>query len=230
MTSPPADTFRYERKYHAEDTSPQELELILRTHPALFREVYPPRRVNNVYLDTPGLSAFSTHVHGAADRAKLRVRWYGDARGRIERPVLEVKAKRGAVGTKHHYPVPAFDFHGAFDAAALRRSAADQDGPLRALLASAEPALFNRYHRRYWCTADGRYRVTVDSALEFHRIEGRDMGVLAAWRERRLTVIELKYDVADDDGACRVTASLPWQLAKVSKYVYGIERLSGVRG
>ena len=230
MTSPPADRFRYERKYHAEDSSPQELELLLRTHPALFREVHPPRRVNNIYLDTPGLSSFSTHVHGAANRAKLRIRWYGDARGRIGRPLLEVKAKRGAVGSKHHYPVPPFEFHGSFDADALRRSAADRDDPLRALLASAVPALFNRYHRRYWCTADGRYRITVDTALEFHGITGHDLGVLGAWHERRLTVIELKYDVADEGGAHRVTASLPWRIAKVSKYVYGVERLSGLRG
>ena len=69
-------------------------------HPAMFRREYPRRQVNNVYLDTHDLTLATVHLSGAAERYKVRVRWYGALTGRVERPVLEFKGKSGHVGYK----------------------------------------------------------------------------------------------------------------------------------
>lgn len=234
ITSRPAEglDYRYERKYHAAGVSPDQIDVLIRTHPAHFVEPYPPRWINNVYLDTPGLGTFSVHVNGAARRRKVRIRWYGEAHGPTHRPVLEVKLRSGTVGSKLHYSLPGFVFEPDFRIPldALRAAHAQLDPHARALLDATEPALFNRYHRRYWCTADGRYRLTVDTQMSFHTVNDRAWGPIREWHERRLTILELKYDPNDDAEAGSIAAALPYPLGKYSKYVYGIERLSGLRG
>ena len=234
ISSRPAETldYRYERKYHAPGVTPDQIEALIRSHPAHFVEPYPPRWINNVYLDSPGLGTFSVHVHGAARRRKIRIRWYGEAHGPTRRPVLEAKLRSGTVGSKLHFPLPGFvfdpDYRIPLDA--LRAAHAELDPTARTLLEATEPALFNRYHRRYWCTADGRFRLTVDTQLSFHVVNDREWGPLREWVERRLTILEFKYAARDDAEAGRIAARIPYPLGKFSKYVYGIERLSGLRG
>lgn len=66
---------RYERKFTVQGLALSEILALVRRHPAAFREAYPPRMVNNVYFDTPGLNNYYDHVNGAPNRIKTRVRW-----------------------------------------------------------------------------------------------------------------------------------------------------------
>jgi hypothetical protein len=232
MPRPAAEPgFRYERKIAIEGLSLQELRLWVRTHPAVFREHYPAREVNNVYLDTPELAAYTVHVDGAERRFKLRVRWYGASRGRVEAPVLEVKLKRGNVGTKHRFALPPLDYDGGLDVGAVRAAVAPQvaDRAVAAALDRAVPVLFNRYHRHYWASGDGRLRLTLDTGLRFESVRGRRIGPVDAHDERDVLVFELKYGVADEALAAQVFQGLPLRLGKSSKYLRGIARLGGGR-
>jgi hypothetical protein len=58
-----------------------EVLAMVRRHPVGFIEAYLPRMVNNIYLDSPGLNSFFDHINGVSNRAKTRVRWYGDWNG-----------------------------------------------------------------------------------------------------------------------------------------------------
>lgn len=61
------------------------------------------QRVTSLYLDTPGLDFYRWHLASAADRFKLRVRYYGDVRG--DTVFFEVKRKVGRVVDKRRAPV-----------------------------------------------------------------------------------------------------------------------------
>ncbi len=229
----PEDSYRYERKYHCDDRALQEVELMVRMHPAGFRVEHPPRAVNNVYLDSPDLRRFAMHVHGAADRRKLRVRWYGAREGHVEQPVLEIKIKRGNVGTKARFELAPFDFSDRLDDATLRREVRDGvcgDPGLAEAIDTSLPAIFNRYQRQYYRSGDGRFRLTVDTELGFRAVPGHGWGPLRAFEEHGLAIIELKYDVADDDRADGIARHLPFRISKYSKCVYGLERLGGLVG
>lgn len=63
------------------------------------------QRVTSLYLDTPGLDFYRWHLASAADRFKLRVRYYGDLLG--DTVFLEVKRKVGRVVDKRRVPVPS---------------------------------------------------------------------------------------------------------------------------
>lgn len=66
--------FRYERKFVAPDSDLGEVLALVRRHPAAFGQAYPPRTVNNVYLDTPARRDYFDHVAGVGNRSKTRIR------------------------------------------------------------------------------------------------------------------------------------------------------------
>lgn len=224
---PISDSPRYERKFLPQGAALAEVLTLVRRHPAMFREVYPPRFVNNIYLDSPGCSDYHDHVSGAPNRSKTRVRWYGAASEQITKPVLEQKFKRGHVGGKLAHDLPSFLLNGegfrravtdAFQAAAI-------PDHTRARLHGFEPVLFNRYRRFYFLSRDGRFRLTVDAELQFGGVSG-DSSPRNLISKTFVLVVELKFATQAADEADRVSHHLPFRLSRCSKYVFGMDTLS----
>ena len=86
----------------------REIEALVNLHPAIFSQIYHPRFVNNLYLDSLSLNSYFCHVNGLKDRVKVRIRWYGDLFGPVDEPVLELKIKRGSLGRKESFPLASF--------------------------------------------------------------------------------------------------------------------------
>lgn len=233
MESPgytPLGSFRYERKFLVEDLLACQVEGLVRRHPGLFRPAYPPRFVNNLYLDTPALDNYLDNLYGAERRRKVRVRWYGDPFGAVERPLLEIKVRQGLVGTKHSYPLEPLRVEAGFSGAVLQDAFAGSQLPpaVRLDLRGLDVVLFNRYYRRYYATRAGGFRLTLDSALEFYRVNA----VFAnAWLHRqraaRAVIVELKYAVEEEMNADRVAGFFPFPVTRSSKYMLGVERVYG---
>lgn len=218
---------RYEKKFVAEGLTLAEVLAGVRRHPSAFREVYPPRIVNNIYLDSPARRDYYEHINGTANRSKTRVRWYGQQSAVAERPMLERKLKRGAVGGKQTHPLPPVSINegclrsslnGAFDTAVLPPI-------LRSSLRHLEPALFNRYQRHYFLSRDGTFRLTVDSGLQLAGIQPNARAVVFSLPVARTVIIELKFGLDSAEDAALVTNAFPFRVARFSKYVAGIERM-----
>ncbi len=67
MTASPdllTESYRYERKFLVPGSHSPAIDAILRRHPALFREIYSHRPVNNIYLDSPTSRAWRTTLTG----------------------------------------------------------------------------------------------------------------------------------------------------------------------
>ena len=225
MTALP--NLRYERKFLAPRCSLAEVLATVRRHPAAFREVYPERFVNNIYFDSPALRDYFDHVNGATDRVKTCIRWYGALSGPIAAPTLERKVKRGVVSGKHAYPLPPLHVNGGIEPGPLQAAFenAGLPGSVRAGLLQLHPVLVNRYRRRYFLSADGRFRLTADDELQFLAAR-RTTGTTVSPRRGSPTVIlELKFEAREADHAARVTNAFPFRLTRCSKYVLGVEQL-----
>jgi hypothetical protein len=222
-----APEWRYERKMLPPNTDPAAVEHRIRLHPAGFREVYPPREVNNLYLDTPGRADFHEHVQGVSARSKTRIRWYGPLNGTIDRATLELKIKRGGVGRKESYPIENFSLRHAADADALRPllKAMAAPGAVRAAVELRRPSLVNRYARRYYLSADGLVRLTLDTQLHYFDPRHPDRPLNHPVRDARAVVLELKYAPDQAGLAAAIVNRLPFRLARCSKYVEGVRRL-----
>ena len=224
-TSPP--NARYERKFIADGFALPEVLALVRRHGAVFREAFPPRIVNNLYLDSPDLRDYRDHINGVARRSKTRVRWYGVGNDATASPVLERKLKYGLVSAKVSYPLPTMKAAVAGSALPELFDCADLPPLTRSSLRHQLPCLFNRYRRHYFQTADARFRVTVDSNLQFADAS-RNHGSQPYFGPPAPTlVLELKFGLADADAASMVTNALPFRLSRCSKYVLGLNRLAG---
>ena len=216
---------RYERKFYVTELSPLEMLALIRHNPAVFREIFYKRFVNNLYLDTPDLRFYNENVVGADQRQKVRIRWYGDLLGEISQPTLEIKIKSGLIGTKRSYRLPPLQMKPGFkfvDWLALLRKSEVPDC-LCSWLAQYQPSLINRYARQYFLSADKAFRATIDSEMCFGSL-GRMADTLLRWAEGcPHTVMELKYPPEFEPAAADITSVLPFRVTKSSKYVNGIE-------
>jgi hypothetical protein len=221
-------TFRYERKFLVEDLMPFQVTVLIKGHPRLFYAPYPPRYVNNLYLDTPDMINYFDNVNGAMRRRKVRVRWYGEPFGKIDRPMLEIKVKDGLVGTKHTYPLSSFNFDESFCDRALHQlfSVSDLPSEIRHALRGLNVVLFNRYYRYYYATHDGGFRLTLDTRQSFYKVNGL-LGNQFVHRQDNVrdVIVELKYEIEQEPNANRVSSFFPFRVTRNSKYVQGIERV-----
>jgi hypothetical protein len=219
--------YRYERKFVVENLARRDLEAIIVRNPAVFTEIYAQRRINNIYFDDASFGNYFTSVDGVADRYKARVRWYGDSMRFAQNPVCEIKEKKGLSGKKWRFALNDFSLNqprlgnAIFDAIMESGMPTDLSGLLRSL----KLVLLNRYRRKYYQSADKRFRLTLDWDIEFFEIESRNNLFLRTWADRLVSVVELKYDPADDADVDTITNGFPFRLSKSSKYVTGVRHL-----
>ena len=219
--------FRYERKFTATAHHRSEILQVIKAHPAFFREIYHPRQVNNIYLDTAKMAFFEANRIGVSERKKVRIRWYGDLLGAIQKPTLEFKIKHGLVGDKWSWKLADFalntDFTFHYLKDVYRQS--NLPDPVREELTTIRPTLLNYYQRTYFLSADGKYRLTLDEQLGYHKIGSNSNTFLHKKVTPNQFIIELKYGLDIDNHVETISSKFPFRLDKSSKYVNGIEFL-----
>ena len=224
---PAAQDYRYEKKFLIEDYSLAAIMQVIHLHSAMFRELYPPRYVNNIYLDSPLLTDYYSNLNGYASRGKVRVRWYNKLLREVKDAVLEFKIKDGEVGRKEQFPFPTFSTDRGLTEAAFRDRihASDLPETVKFRLHDLEFALMNRYKRWYFATPGERYRLTVDADLSFCKLTKFENNFNHSNPERGVHILELKYMTKDDPDVHRITSGLPFRITRSSKYIAGVDQV-----
>ncbi len=225
-TAEPDDNWRYERKYFLRSVSADDAELLIRLCPRYFRQVYPDRYINNIYLDSPSLRCYWENVDGVSPRFKQRLRWYGELRQDDATATLEIKRKYNAVGDKIRIPLGAFNSAEAIndDGVAALLGTAVNDRRFLSHGDGFKCVLVNRYLRRYYATFDGLFRATLDRELQFYPVDnGRRASDLAV--RENVAIVEIKYARDHDSLAREVLEYFPFRPTRISKYVYGVDLL-----
>lgn len=219
--------FRYERKFMVDQLDVFQVRAMVKRHPGMFYEPYPPRYVNNLYLDTKGMDNYFANVNGVGERRKVRIRWYEELFQDIEKPVLEFKFKRGLVGTKRAYRIAPFSLDHRFDHRYCQEILRQTDLPAHVMYHMLElnVVLCNRYHRYYFATRDQRFRVTLDTEMTFYQVKRANNRFVHKHADYKHIIVELKYLEPMDMEAQRVAGFFPFNVTKSSKYVTGIERV-----
>ena len=217
------EDFRYERKFFISDLTKHEIESLIRLHPAMFVEIFYERFVNNIYFDSVNLKNYSDNVDGNFNRIKIRIRWYGELFGSIEKPVLELKIKNGLLGRKVSYPLCPFILDNDFNADATSTLINKSEIPeiLKLNLQSSIPTLLNCYSRKYFQSTDRNYRITIDTNQVFYEIGLHNNAFLRRISDNINVILELKYDRHQEDNSNIITNYFPFRVTKSSKYVNG---------
>ncbi|HET6226134.1 MAG TPA: VTC domain-containing protein [Bacteroidia bacterium] len=221
------EPLRYERKFLITDYKHQDIEQLIKFHPACFSEIFHLRTVNNIYFDSFGMNHYYDNIEGSADRVKVRIRWYGALKGNIQQPVLEYKIKKGLLGKKNSYLLNPFTLDERFDKAQIEKALQRNEIPLaiKNEMRSLTPKLLNNYERRYYLSQDKKFRITIDFNLTYHAINYGSSTFLKTSKDYQSTVLELKYDSQFEPEAKAIANEFPFMLTKNSKYLQGLERL-----
>ena len=215
---------RYERKFTVFNQSRLSVFAGIKKHPAFFREIYHPRQITNIYLDTPKFQFYKDNQIGIADRKKIRIRWYGTGLGKVQQPKLEYKIKVGLTGYKKIYALPDFEIKAGLSNSNLQTlfDQAQLPTTVRNELKSLIPTLLNTYQRTYFQSLDKHFRLTFDEGLTYYQLRPFNNQFLAKAAERDLQVLELKYAPEQERMASQVATLFRYRLDKKSKYVSGV--------
>ena len=218
--------YRYERKFLITELSKYEVESIVKLHPAIFSEIFHQRYVNNIYFDSFSFINFSDNVEGATDRMKIRVRWYDNLYGYIEKPTLEIKIKKGSLGKKISILIKPFKLTTDTIISDIQNSIKSSvKGSLMIDFNSLKLSLLNRYSRSYYQSCDGHYRITIDADQEFYKINPQNNAFLNRIINKNEVILELKYEQDYDSEANYITTKFPFRVTKSSKYVTGVHKV-----
>lgn len=158
------------------------------------------------------------------DRTKYRIRWYGKTFDIISNPVLELKIKKGLLGTKKKFelqPISTLKVNHSV----INNSIEFSDIPKHVMLKLKLliPIISNSYKRKYFLSADKKFRLTLDTDQKFKKFNNsfisKDCFNLDS------IVVEIKYDSDCDYLVNNITNHFPFRLTKNSKFVNGVKRL-----
>ncbi len=215
---------RYEIKFTCPEPLLPQVRSWLRLHPAGFRIAYPPRWVNSLYFDTPGLLSYQDNLSGSGPRQKLRLRWYGDLALCAQRPVLELKLKDNLLGDKERQPLlgpVCFDQPFAQLVASLLKAAPPR-WQLR-LQSAGQPALITRYQRDYYRSAEGHLRATLDyQVVVYDQRLGVRPNLTRLVPPLGLLIVELKAGPDHFEALQEAANALPLRRSRNSKYAGGL--------
>lgn len=211
------ETWRFEKKMIVTGFATETLSSEISRHPSLFGKSYPCRQINNLYLDTVGLSSFYDHLSGHGQRHKVRIRWYGDFDSSVD-PQLEIKFRKGDVSSKRIFnlnisqlPQSRRDFIECYSRIPALEKYVEQLLPL-------QPILFNSYKRHYFESLNRKIRLTVDSSISYRNCN------YTFWQREPMdfSILELKYNAEDASIGTQALKNFSYQIEKSSKYIRGL--------
>ena len=226
--SPPnaSSELRYEIKFVCDQHRLSQARSWIRLHPAGFVVAYPPRRVNNLYLDTPHLSSLNANLAGLPARQKLRLRWYGEDMTDIQ-PFLELKGKRNLLGGKRRCLLPCkldLTLPWTEILGIIRAETGLCPRDLVYILQTVnQPTLLNQYQREYYVTPDDAIRVTLDfGQVAYDQRFSPRPNLRVRLPITDGVVIEIKAAREETERLQEIAAQFPVLRSRNSKYVRGL--------
>ncbi len=222
---------RYELKYCFDEHMYDYIENVIIKNPAIFNEIYNTRQINNIYFDTLSFDDYNANLKGNDKRLKHRIRWYNNFLGYIEKPILEAKIKNGNVGYKETLVLPSFNFDYNFSynnyieilKANMYNGDLSYDNMISQLNLKT-PVMINSYERKYYLSADGNFRLTLDKFIKYYSCTENGFYDEFGISDNKI-ILELKYETQFSNVVCNITNHFPFRVYKNSKYVNGIEAL-----
>ena len=222
------DEARQEIKFVARAAKLEGICHYLKVCDAAFSEQHAPRVINNVYYDSYDYRAYAENLSGVSERSKLRYRWYGEA-SLPQAGTLELKCKRNHLGWKFQNQIPTAPCHQNSTWREITQKIRNQVPSHARLMLSFSPlpVLINRYHRRYFVSADGKIRATVDTQQAVYDQRHRPHpNVTQPANHPDLLVLEYKFNEEDRDLVSRLLGGIPLRRSRHSKYVVGLMALT----
>lgn len=141
---------------------------------------------------------------------------------------MELKIKKGLLGEKQIFTLPKFTLDNKFNINTIQNIIKQSSLPLflKNNITSMSPTLLNRYKRKYFESFDKKYRLTIDSDMEYYQIKRFKNSFMNFHKDNENIVLEFKYFHYNDSEADYFSNYFPFRITKNSKYINGIELMT----
>jgi len=214
---------RYEKKILINHLNKEQVRSMIRLNPISFKKHHKPRFVNNIYFDDNNLQLYQSSVEGDSKRIKIRIRWYGELFGTIDKPILEIKIKEELLSKKVLIPLKSFYFDQQTDILKVLKKHSIDIQKYIINWRSLYPTLVNRYFREYFISFNGKFRATIDNEQAFYSVLSFNRVSYGAVDQKDSVILEIKYGAENSAYANEFISRFPLRVTKSSKYVKGIE-------
>ena len=174
-----------------------ELEHLLKMNPGLFRSIYTPRYINNVYLDSPTQRFFTKT--SPASRPDTKFAFAG-----MVQPPIELANRSSSSRSKEVFLDGKKPTH--WNPSTLEGPSKERlmhvfirsnlPSSIRDQLHELEPTLLNRYRRSYFLSSNQQVRATLDCEISYARLSPVFNHFLRHVSDAGRCVLELKYPVS----------------------------------
>ena len=158
---------RYEIKFVVPNYFVNNMDALINQSMKGFNEIYNPREVSSIYLDTPNFKFANQNLQGFAYRKKFRLRFYNQQKSDVR---FEIKSKSGQICFKDIYEIKnSIDFIFS-NLNNLKQELFAFNSLLNYQIHQLNPVLLCTYKRKYFSSDCKRFRLTLDSNISFGRI------------------------------------------------------------
>ena len=218
---------RYEIKFVAPELEYHRLLQWICMHTACFVKQYQDRQINNIYFDSHNYNAYNANIYGTSNRTKVRYRWYGQSFQPIE-GALEIKCKRNFFSWKKIYTINK-TLHRPDSTWRILHNDLTNLLPSEAKIwLNFHPlaVLINRYQRKYFKTANGKIRATLDSNIQvYSQSQYSHPNYSLKANIPRVCVLELKFPRESKNEVSNIISNIPVRVSRHSKYINGLRSI-----
>ena len=182
-----------------------------------FYTPFPSRQINSIYFDDHFFSSLEDSIEGNSLRTKKRIRWYGSDIKQVD-GTLEIKKKQGIYSWKQLYKNKYTVNPNAKSWGGMIESKDEKNGPNTDLLNQLPRSIIS-YNRQYFCSFDGKVRITIDQNLQsFLQNFPFSTNLIRAKKHHNFMIIEVKVDSKDEHLVELVRQEIPFAPRRFSKY------------
>lgn len=178
---------------------------------------YPSRQINSIYFDDYSYRSLEDSIEGNSLRTKRRIRWYGTEKNKVS-ATLEIKKKQGIYSWKQLYKNKYTINPNAKSWGGMIESKDEKHVPNTVLLNQIPRSIIS-YNRQYFCSFDGKVRITIDQNLQsFQQNFPFSPNLTRSKKHHNLMIIEVKVDSKNEHLVEEVRQEIPFTPKRFSKY------------
>ena len=147
-----------------------------------FSEIYKPRKISSIYLDTENFDFAKDNINGVSKRKKIRFRWYNEDLTNI---FLEEKCKENFYVKKYIKKIK-INVDGNYIVRDLKKYFYNEKNIFNSF--NYKFILSVSYLRSYWISDDKKYRATIDQKLIINPIDNLSLNL-----NLNETILEFKF-------------------------------------
>jgi hypothetical protein len=178
---------------------------------------FPTRQINSIYFDDYSYSSLEDSIEGNSLRTKKRIRWYGIQKKKVD-ATLEIKKKQGIYSWKQLYKNKYTVNPNAKSWSEMVENK-DQEDSYNTELLNQIPRSILSYNRQYFCSFNGKIRITIDQNLQsFSQNFSNTPNLARAKKHYNHMIIEVKIASKDEHLVKLVRQEIPFTPRRFSKY------------